>query len=454
MAQRDAAPDAHPWRRAAVLGLMLAVSAAVPAAGVPGPDAAIARLGHDAAGLRDAVRSLRARLAGGLAVDAVRVAPEGARSYVAAARLTFDEVLGESRRADAVQALAQRMQRAGLVALIVRRGSDVATWAPPWGPRERMRGVPVAVLGVAAAAALARFRGAEWKSVVADDHRRHYAVAARHELDGALEIRWAPWHPVTPDRGPAGAALGARYGVGPLEDGTARWTPVQRGLVALALARLAPAELRAIRGLPLRREHVSSLDLEDKAGLYRVEDGRRWVELYDRAFEEEGVAFAGRPEAPVPYAVRVILHEIGHAIAMVSGVEDVAAFREAAAGLNALTQRYNALGKRVSPTQARELRSVRRTLTEIRDALPDLQRDVQQAIHRSRVLEAYAEATGGLGPTEYGRTSVAEAFAEAFALYRVDRPALERVEPAAVSFFDAGRHLATRRAPDPRTAEE
>ncbi|MEQ1569448.1 MAG: hypothetical protein ABMA64_27680, partial [Myxococcota bacterium] len=42
------------------------------------------------------------------------------------------------------------------------------------------------------------------------------------------------------------------------------------------------------------------------------------------------------------------------------------------------------------------------------------------------------------------RTTADEGFAEAFALWHLDREALVRVSPRSAAFFDAGEHLAAR----------
>jgi Mlc titration factor MtfA (ptsG expression regulator) len=47
------------------------------------------------------------------------------------------------------------------------------------------------------------------------------------------------------------------------------------------------------------------------------------------------------------------------------------------------------------------------------------------------------------GITSYGRTSPAEAFAEAFSLFHADPDALRRVSPEALAFFERGGHLAS-----------
>ena len=58
------------------------------------------------------------------------------------------------------------------------------------------------------------------------------------------------------------------------------------------------------------------------------------------------------------------------------------------------------------------------------------------------VLSAYKRVKGkSRGPTPYGTTSLAESFAESFALYRVDPNALRRVMPKVYRWFKSGDHI-------------
>ena len=58
------------------------------------------------------------------------------------------------------------------------------------------------------------------------------------------------------------------------------------------------------------------------------------------------------------------------------------------------------------------------------------------------IVQAYGEALDGAdAPTRYGEASLTESFAEAFALFRADPQALERVAPGALRWFRAGRHV-------------
>lgn len=406
---------------------------------------AITDLDADARRLIQVLSIASETIGDGVRNDAPIDMPLGSRAYAGVGTIAFREILGERHRASAVEALALRMAAAGLATVIVHEGAEVATWAPPWPPHERMREVPVAVIGVAAAIANVSFRGAEWKSIVHDDAGNGYAVTTRHDLDGALDVDWATWSGPIEVPDVRALDLRATFGIGAPEAGTATWSERELGLLALALERLNRSELEAVKGLVFRRHQTSPEELDDKAGLYRIEAGRRWIEVYDLAFADESVAFAGSLRDPVPTAVRVVLHELGHAIALAREADIIAGFRSRAAEFEALTVRFNQLGRRVTPREAREMRRVRQGLDTARDQLDRLQRRVREATGRSEVLGRYQRETSGVGPTEYGTTTVAEAFAEAFALYRVDRAALRRAQPSAVPFFDANRHT------DPRT---
>ena len=63
----------------------------------------------------------------------------------------------------------------------------------------------------------------------------------------------------------------------------------------------------------------------------------------------------------------------------------------------------------------------------------------------SPVEDAYAQVPGALpGPTQYGRTALAEGFAEAFALHRTDPESLRRIAPQVWGWFERGEHVQRR----------
>jgi len=70
------------------------------------------------------------------------------------------------------------------------------------------------------------------------------------------------------------------------------------------------------------------------------------------------------------------------------------------------------------------------------------QAELDALLDASPMLAAFSKLPGaGDGPTIYGRTSLEESFAEAYALHRFDPEALERVAPEMQAWFAAGEHL-------------
>ncbi len=72
-----------------------------------------------------------------------------------------------------------------------------------------------------------------------------------------------------------------------------------------------------------------------------------------------------------------------------------------------------------------------------------LQRMQQNRIQKpGPIVEAFLEhRTFQEGPTEYGNSSVDEAFAESFALFKLDPEALNRIDPKLYRWFDSGAYL-------------
>jgi hypothetical protein len=251
-------------------------------------------------------------------------------------------------------------------------------------------------------------------------------IVAQREHTGAL-IASAP---------PALASLG----VGQLVSIDRSWDATSEALVAQAYATLSPEERDVLAWLPLWRCERSPDEPDEDyqsviAGQYHhgaspIDEPR--VQVYDLALNP-WPQFTGTLDDPYPAAVRVLIHELGHAF-------DDAAARVGWLLVRELTDAVEVdralLAGAPSPDRATELteRLARRTA-----AL----RDVQTWLGADPVLDAYLVAVGDEpAPTAYGRTRGREGFAESFALWHVDRPALVRVSPKAAAFFDAGRHLA------------
>jgi hypothetical protein len=131
--------------------------------------------------------------------------------------------------------------------------------------------------------------------------------------------------------------------------------------------------------------------------------------------------------------VRILLHELGHALAGDPLHRFYRDAQELADAGKALTLQSVSLGADAPAHQLAQLAErLRAALQRVAAAQPS-----------GPAVAAFSRLTGASGGvTSYGRQSPGEAFAEAFSLYHADPVALRRVCPAALEFFERGGHLA------------
>jgi hypothetical protein len=147
---------------------------------------------------------------------------------------------------------------------------------------------------------------------------------------------------------------------------------------------------------------------------FRLEPGERWIDIFDCAFDADDHAFVGDPARPLQPSVRVILHEIGHAISLA---------------------RLGQLG----------FEAMRVSLGEMNEAMANARAALaptQNGEFETPVLRSFLALPGARsGFTPYGRTNPTESFAEAFSLFRADPDACRRISPEVFGFFASGAHL-------------
>ena len=245
--------------------------------------------------------------------------------------------------------------------------------------------------------------------------------------------------------------LSDRWGLGPLESRGVAWTDAAAAHVDRAVALLGVDERRLLSGMPFVRAHAATGGSSGGAveGARYVQDGcSARIELFDGALAADETNFAGEPERPMPESVRMLVHEIGHAIHRAPGREALCAVEAERA---VLERRRDDLSRRITAWQdGRRLKADRDALAEERTAFDtevegfeSRGREAAALVHRNGpVLEAYAQALGdGSPPTRYGALSLGESFAESFSLYRADPAALERLLPRVRAFFARDEHL-------------
>ncbi len=356
--------------------------------------------------------------------------------------------LDEHQRLDARHLMLVELERGGVTEVDYDDGSQVTRIAPPW-EKAGFVVAPVEVLLAIRVAATQPFKNVELDLRVATASRGIHFVTLVHELDGRLLVTDIPATslPPQPPRPVSGdAEVRKRFGIGRLDGGEGKWSAQERQSLERALALLSDRELAQIRDLELRRESRPRrvLPFKGACGLTVVERTERWIEIYDCAFRDDDIVFVGSPKAPERASVRLILHEIGHAVA--SG--PVRAFnrdlqRLADDGKKTTTE-YLELRAHASAAGQRSLDEIAAPLTKIAARLQALARFTADAHSAGPAVAAFSRLPGAAsGITSYGREGPAEAFAEAFSLFHADPDALRRVSPEALEFFERGGHLAS-----------
>lgn len=262
----------------------------------------------------------------------------------------------------------------------------------------RSGGAPVAASALPEAVAWAgwlyatrRARGGEYDLVVDSMN-----VELVRDRAGRTDMRWAERAPAAVETAVAGL---------PFIDGTTTWTDGEKGLVSHAIQQLDPSLTPWFSDMVLWRGAVSEQHPKTQLSWYDPRTAPPRIELFDQAFEDESVGFAGAPDAPVGIAATTVLHELGHAVA------DAQARRAYARYLGVFTS-------------GGDTRASWRAFLAAERADP--------------VIESFRSVWDPPGPTRYAGRRIREAFAESFFLYFADRDALERVQPRVASWFAEG----------------
>lgn len=213
------------------------------------------------------------------------------------------------------------------------------------------------------------------------------------------------------------------------------WSEDERRALAESLALLSSGELALLRTVRFER---SQRDLgQDKAARYELDGCPARITLYPAGAQFNRYLFVGDVDAPRNAVLFPLLHEIGHAVertparrALCAAESQLAAadrLKDEALRLRGQPARYNALVERQEELILRH---------------NELVREAEQLKDGGPVITAYLRALRGLPPpTDYGRESPQESFAESFALFHADPNALLRARPSVHRWFAAGGHL-------------
>jgi hypothetical protein len=371
----------------------------------------------------------------------------------------------EAQREALLRMVEPALAEAGIVRIEVTNGAERIVRERSRDGVLRLDGIPVLALQAARTVLSDPYRGAELDVLVegsgAGDPARIWSVA-RDLSNGLSIVRGAAREPPggadpTPDE------LARRFAIGALEDSPdVRWSADERRALAQSLALLAPPELELLASLPFERQRVGPDP--DHAGLYLRSDSARGgkIQLFDLAFSDADSYVGGRERAN-PYAVYVILHEIGHAIAklyrervLLQHRKDIATYNGLVDQVNRVVAEFNrgqdvlAADRSMKTSERRELerrqQALEAEIVRVKRLLGDARRQLGKmekiAAAPTPMEQLYGQLPRALdGPTPYGRTDVSESFAESFALFHVDPDSLRRVAPEVHAWFASGEHL-------------
>jgi hypothetical protein len=315
---------------------------------------------------------------------------------------------------------------------------------------ESFEGVPLAVEYAAALGAQSTFRGAE------SDLRVHFTDGSAHLVtvwneggDLVEASEGAGSLPEVASGAPPAEQIRARYGVGPLEG----WSPSELASLDQALATLDPRELAVISGLPFKRRADAPANTpkpppgllppgSKACGMYHWEDGRRWIDIFDCAFESESSGFVGSADRPFRPSVQVIVHEIGHAVAKKPTADLFDRVLQNNADIKVVTDEFKCQARSFPAQEMSRFQKMKAKLELIARTKNEWAPELQgRMASESPILRDFDRVRGTIGFTSYGRWNSDEAFAEAFSLYRVDPDACRRISPEAFAFFASGRHI-------------
>jgi len=276
-----------------------------------------------------------------------------------------------------------------------------------------------------------------------------------------------------PDPAPSAMVLQSRYGIGELRSDGRPWDEAARRVLSDVLALLTPDERAEIEGLAFVRraephathraamaEVVGRVDFD---AMYLQEPVDTRVEVYDRLFQSRNTRFYGVPSRPYGQEHWGLIHEVGHAIAARGRLTTLERrtglaleAQRSADALNALIGSYNRAVERFNQLPGQRQTGEERALLDGIKAQIDVSQAEVEALgvrvnamtrelnapQESEVAARFAAVLGSdTPPTEYGRASIDEGFAECYALYKLDPDALRRVLPKVYAWFASEEYL-------------
>ena len=225
-----------------------------------------------------------------------------------------------------------------------------------------------------------RFLGAEVDLIVWMKARKRQLISVKVALDGAMKVDVGTMRYVQ------SKALGPKLKFVNVDR---RWSDREKRSVTEAFSLLSPTEKAFIKTLSFER-HSRSQD-RAKSALYVQKNCSAHIRVFDSAFEADRWQFVGSAQQPRKASVRIVLHEIGHAIEKHDSLQAYCRYQRAYTALNARIARFNRAQKKSSQsaeartTQAMEYRAID---TEKKRMEKDVAR-IEKYSERGPVLDQY-----------------------------------------------------------------
>ncbi len=346
-----------------------------------------------------------------------------------------------------------RTQRAKSISIVTPEHGEQSLYPRDESSPPTIDWLPLPVLFAASYILDRKFRGEELDLYVQTAAEGLTPVSATHDLDGSVRIEMGlPRPSQKPEHTPTAQELVERFGLRAVRQESRAFQPNELRALEAALSLLSPQEQTLIRDiafvrLPADSEASPSVKGHHIWGRYRsnlAQQRSREILLFDTPDAHQQSLFIGDPNQPYPIATLCLLHEMGHAIADYARMRVLHRQDDWLAASRRFSQAMKTTSARQSPQRDEEQKQQAAQLRQERVALLSAMDAVSEGYRTDRgpVLAVYGELDGSTrGPTPYGRTDIAESFAESFALFKADPAALRRVNPEVYRWFAQGGHL-------------
>ena len=229
--------------------------------------------------------------------------------------------------------------------------------------------------------------------------------------------------------------LQKKYGI-VIKKGDKAWSAGDIKDLKWALKKLTKEEGKVLGGYqfirwstPAARQKVDPTykpPASQECGLHEVDLAKQSykISMYDKCFDKS-TTMAG-----VAVGRFHILHEIGHAMELAEQIQAWNKYKKLEDQYNAAIDAYNANPSRKKKARAKALEK----------KLNAADKKYKASVGRT-LKEFTAKVKGKTALTKYSKTNMHEAFAEAFALYKLDPKGIKRANPKLARWLASQKHL-------------